>query len=115
MTIKLFHNPQCSKSRAALALLTERGETPEVVEYLKSPPSAAELDALLGMLGLEPRQLLRTGEDAYHAAGLDDLSLSRDELIARMVANPRVIERPIAVREGRAVIGRPPERVLELL
>ena len=115
MQLTLYHNPKCSKSRQALALLTERGAEPHVVEYLKTPPTAAELDALLALLGMEPRQLLRTGEPAYLEHGLDDASLTRVQLIARMVANPSVLERPIAVCGQRAVVGRPPERVLELL
>jgi arsenate reductase len=115
MHITLYHNPKCSKSRQALALLTERGLEPQVIEYLETPPSAAELDALLMLLGMQPRELLRTGEPAYRERGLDDASLTRAELIARMVDNPIVIERPIAVHGERAVVGRPPERVLELL
>lgn len=115
MQAKLFHNPKCSKSRQALALLTERGHEPQIIEYLKSPPTAAELDALLTLLGMEPRALLRTGEAAYREQGLDDPSLTRAELIARMVAHPIVIERPIAIYGQRAVVGRPPERVLEIL
>ena len=115
MQLTLYHNPNCSKSRQALALLTQHGAEPRVVEYLKTPPTEAELDALLTLLGLEPRQLLRTGEPAYHEHGMDDPGLSRAELIARMVASPSVIERPIAVHGQRAVVGRPPERVLEVL
>ena len=115
MQVTLYHNPKCSKSRQALALLTERGLEPRVIEYLKTPPTAAELDALLTMLGMQPRELLRTGEDAYREHALNDPSLTRAELIARMVANPIVIERPIAIHAGRAVVGRPPERVLEIL
>ena len=115
MQAKLYHNPMCSKSRQALALLTERGQAPQVIEYLKTPPTAAKLDALLIKLGIEPRALLRTGEAAYREHGMGDPSLSRAELIARMVANPIVIERPIFVHGDRAVVGRPPERVLEIL
>jgi arsenate reductase len=112
---KLYHNPKCSKSRQTLALLTERGVQPDVIEYLVTPPTAAELDELLTKLGMQPRELLRTGEEAYREHGMGDASLSRAELIARMVANPIVIERPIFVHGERAVIGRPPERVLEIL
>lgn len=115
MTMKLYHNPMCSRSRQTLALLQEHGIEPQVIEYLKTPPTAHELDAILNALGIEPRALLRTSEDEYRSAGLDDMSLSRAELIARMVANPRVIERPIAVNGKRAAVGRPPERVLDLL
>lgn len=115
MSSKLYHNPKCSKSRQALALLTERGQAPQVIEYLKTPPSAAELDAIVTTLGIEPRALLRTGEAAYREHGMDDPSLTRAELLSRMALHPIVIERPIFVHQGRAVIGRPPERVLELL
>jgi arsenate reductase len=115
LKLTLFHNPRCSKSRQALQLLQERGLDPCVIEYLTSPPTAAELESLLQLLGMEPRELLRTGEAAYVEAGLNDPNLAREELIARMVANPSVIERPIAVHGQRAVIGRPPERVLEIL
>lgn len=115
MPIRLFHNPRCSKSRAALALLRQRGVEPEVVEYLKQPPSAAEIDRLLTLLGMQPRQLMRRGEAPYRELGLDDPGLSRAALIAAMAENPILIERPIAVRGERAVLGRPPEKVLELL
>ncbi len=113
--IRLFHNPRCSKSREALALLRERGVEPEVVEYLKQPPSAAEIDRLLTLLGMEPRQLIRRGEVVYKELGLDDPSLSRATLIEAMANQPILIERPIAVRGERAALGRPPRKVLELL
>ncbi len=115
MSVRIYHNPRCSKSRQALQLLQERGSETEVVKYLDTPPDAATLDALLNMLGLEPRELMRKGEAAYEASGADDPNLSRAELIALMVANPILIERPIVVAGGRAVVGRPPERVLEIL
>ena len=115
MPIRLYHNPRCSKSREALALLREHGVEPQVVEYLKQPPSAAELDRLLVQLGMEPRQLMRRGEAVYKELDLDDLALSRAALIDAMVRQPILIERPIAVSGKRAVIGRPPERVLELI
>ena len=112
---RLFHNPRCSKSRGALALLRERGIEPDIVPYLEQPPSPAELRALLQMLGIGARGLLRTGETEYDDLGLDDPALSDEALIAAMSAHPSLIERPIFVHDGRAVIGRPPERVLELL
>lgn len=115
MTVRIYHNPRCSKSRQALQLLQGRADEPEVVKYLETPPDAATLDRLLRMLGLEPRELMRKGEAAYEASGADDPKLSRAELIALMVANPILIERPIVVAGGRAVVGRPPERVLEIL
>lgn len=114
-TITIYHNPRCSKSRATLQLLRDRGFEPVVVEYLQNPPSAAELDRILGMLGLEPRGLARMKEAAYAEAGLDDASLSRSQVIARMVANPAVIERPIVVCGDKAAVGRPPENVLAIL
>jgi arsenate reductase (glutaredoxin) len=114
MDVTIYHNPKCTKSRETLALLLERGLQPKVVEYLKTPPSAAELDAILERLGSEPRALLRTKEPAYKEAGLDNPELTRKQLIAAMVKHPIVIERPIVVVGKRAAIGRPPERVLEL-
>ncbi|HSX71651.1 MAG TPA: arsenate reductase (glutaredoxin) [Pseudomonas sp.] len=113
--LTLYHNPRCSKSRGALELLEARGLTPTVVRYLETPPSAEELRALLAKLGIGPRDLLRTGEDEYKALNLADASLGDERLIAAMVAHPRLIERPILVAGDRAVIGRPPEKVLELL
>ena len=115
MSVTLYHNPHCSKSRQTLALLKERGIEPRIVEYLKTPPSAAELDAILNRLGVAPRALMRTKEEAYAKAGLDDPSLSREQLIAAMVANPILIERPIVVNGERAAIGRPPENVLQII
>jgi arsenate reductase len=115
VSVTIYHNPRCSKSRETLALLRDRGVEPEVVEYLKTPPDAASLAALLDMLGLEPRQLMRTKEAEYQALGLDDPTLTRVQLIDAMVANPRLIERPIVVKDGRAALGRPPQAVLEVL
>ena len=115
MPIRLFHNPRCSKSRQALALLRERGAEPEIVEYLRQPPTAAELDRLLVLLDMQPRQLMRRGEAVYKELGLDDPALSRAQLIEAMVREPILIERPIATDGRRAVLGRPPENVLELL
>lgn len=112
---RLYHNPRCSKSRAALELLRGRGVEPAVVAYLESPPDAAELREVLARLGIGARALLRSGEDECAQLGLDDASLGEDALIAAMAAHPRLIERPVFVHGGRAAIGRPPERVLELL
>lgn len=112
---RLYHNPRCSKSRGALELLNERGIQPQVIAYLETPPSADELRDLLRMLALPARALLRIGEEDYTALGLADASLSDDALIAAMAAHPRLIERPIFVHNGHAVIGRPPEQVLTLL
>lgn len=115
MAVTIYHNPRCSKSRAALKLIEERGIAPEVVRYLDAPPEASTLDELLTLLGLEPRELMRRKEPEYQALGLDDPSLSREALIAAMVTHPRLIERPIVVKDGKAILGRPPERVLDLL
>ena len=112
---RLYHNTRCSKSRGALELLQVRGITPELVYYLETPPDADELRWLLGLLGRPARDLLRSGEAAFAELGLDDPSLGEDALIAAMATHPRLIERPVFVHGGRAVIGRPPERVLELL
>ena len=112
---RLYHNPRCSKSRGTLELLRERGIEPRVIAYLETPPSANELRELLRLLAVPTRALLRTGEDEYAALGLDDPALSDGELIAAMTTHPRLIERPIFVHGGRAVIGRPPEVVLTLL
>ena len=113
--LTLYHNPRCSKSRGALELLEARGLQPTVVRYLETPPTAAELTALLAKLKLPARDLLRSGEDEYKALNLADASLSEAQLIAAMVEHPKLIERPILIAGDKAVIGRPPERVLELL
>jgi arsenate reductase len=114
MTIRIYHNPRCSKSRQALALLEENGVTPEVIEYLKTPPTAAELDRILTALGMEPEALMRKGEDAYKQF-VEGKGLDRAGLIALMVAHPILIERPIVVNGARAALGRPPENVLAIL
>ncbi|QZX81890.1 arsenate reductase (glutaredoxin) [Metapseudomonas otitidis] len=111
----LYHNPRCSKSRGALELLEARGLTPTVVRYLETPPSPAELKTLLARLGIDARQLLRTGEEEYQSLGLADTGLSDDQLIDAMSQHPRLIERPILVVGDKAVVGRPPEKVLEIL
>ena len=113
--LTLYHNPRCSKSRGALELLEGRGLQAKVVRYLETPPSASELQSLLGKLGISARDLLRTGEDEYKALDLSDTSLSEAQLIEAMVAHPKLIERPILIAGDKAVIGRPPEKVLELL
>ncbi len=115
MTIRIFHNPRCSKSRATLAALQERGIEPEITLYLENPPDAGELHSILKKLGLTARELMRKGEAEYREQGLADESLTEDELIAAMVASPRLIERPIVLANGRAAIGRPLESVIEIL
>lgn len=115
MKVTIYHNPRCSKSRATLKLLEEHGYEPEIIEYLDTPPDTQTLIKLLKMLGLEPRQLLRTNENAFQEAGLSDDSLDDDAVIAAMVKYPILIERPIVVTGKRAAIGRPPENVLQIL
>ena len=112
---RLYHNARCSKSRGALELLQARGITPELVYYLETPPDADELRWLLDLLGAPARDLLRGGDAGSIELGLDAPGLGDEALIAAMAAHPNLIERPIFVHRGRAVIGRPPERVLELL
>ena len=113
--VTIFHNPRCSKSRATMQIIESKGISPEVVEYLKQPPDYQQLDATLELLGLEPRQLMRTREKAYKGNNLDDPNLSREDLVRAMIDNPILIERPIVIHNGKAVIGRPPEKVLEIL
>ena len=111
----IYHNPRCSKSRQTLALLQEQGVEPEIVLYLDDTPDATQLAKLVAMLGLEPRQLLRRGEAVYKELGLANADLSDAELLQAMADHPKLIERPIVVKGQRAVLGRPPENVLELL
>ncbi len=115
MKVKIFHNPRCSKSRQTLELLREQGLEPEIIEYLKNPPTAKELDEILKMLNMEPRDLMRKREPEYKATGMNDESLDRQALIEGMVATPKLIERPIVIANGKAAIGRPPENVLSIL
>ncbi|HEX2448023.1 MAG TPA: arsenate reductase (glutaredoxin) [Methyloceanibacter sp.] len=115
MTVTIYHNPRCSKSRATLQLLEERRLKPKIVEYLKTPPSAAELKAILKTLGLKPHDIVRKGEPLYAELGLKNRALDDDALIALLIANPILIERPIVVAGGKAAIGRPPEKVLKIL
>lgn len=115
MTITIFHNPRCSKSRATLALLHDKGLDPDIRLYLEDPPQADELQEILGMLNMTPRQLMRKGEAEYREQGLSDDSLSDKALIAAMTQTPRLIERPIVLANGKAAIGRPPESVLDIL
>ncbi|MBV8653727.1 MAG: arsenate reductase (glutaredoxin) [Alphaproteobacteria bacterium] len=113
MSITIYHNPRCGKSRQTLELLRKRGIEPRIVEYLKTPPSAAELHQLLKMLGMAPRQLLRSKEAAE--AGIDAKALSDDKLVEAMAQHPIVIERPIVVNGAKAALGRPPEAVAKIL
>ncbi|HZX17509.1 MAG TPA: arsenate reductase (glutaredoxin) [Pseudomonas sp.] len=111
----LYHNPRCSKSRSALQLLEDRGLSPTIVRYLDTPLNTAQLQTLLDKLGISPRQLLRTGEDEYKTLGLSDPQLTDAQLIDAMVSQPKLIERPILVVGDKAVVGRPPETILEIL
>ena len=113
--LTLYHNPRCSKSRGALELLEARGLSPTVVRYLDTPLDASQLRDLLAKLNIGARQLLRSGEDEYKALNLADSGLTDAQLIDAMAAHPKLIERPILVAGDKAVIGRPPEKVLEIL
>ncbi len=115
MSVRIYHNPRCSKSRQTLQLLQERGEEIEIIEYLKTPPTAAELKETLALLQMSPRELARKGEAVYRELGLDNENLSESEVIDSMVANPILIERPIVFANGTAKIGRPPESIAEIL
>jgi arsenate reductase len=112
--VTIYHNPRCSKSRNTLALLEEHGVQPKIVLYLETPPGAPELTGLLKKLGITAGQLVRRGEEDYKASGLDKHS-SDAQILAAMVKFPKLIERPIVVSGNRAVLGRPPENVLELI
>lgn len=113
-TFTIYHNPRCTKSRATLALLQEHGVEPRVIEYLETPPTAAELGAIVAKLGIPPQQLVRTGEEIFKASYAGK-TLTDAQWIDAMVKHPILIERPIVVSGARAVIGRPPENVLPLL
>ena len=115
MSITIYHNPRCSKSRQTLQLLQNKGIEPTIIEYLKTPPNAETLDTILTMLDMQPRELMRKQEAEYKEQGLNDDSLSRDQLIQAMTEYPKIIERPIVVSNNRAAIGRPPENVEKIL
>lgn len=115
MTVRIYHNSRCSKSRGTLELLQARGIEPEVVNYLDTPPSVDELRNLLHLLDMTPRQLLRTGEAEYKELGLGDPAVGDETILQAMVTHPKLIERPIVVANGRAAIGRPPEAALAIL
>lgn len=115
MSVTLYHNPCCSKSRATLALLNAHGIKPQIVEYLKTPPSPEELERILTLLEMRPHELMRRNEAPYRELGLEDESLSREAVVAVICAHPTLLQRPIVLANGRAAIGRPPERVLDIL
>lgn len=115
MTIEMYHNPRCSKSRATLQLLKDRGIEPVIVAYLDTPPSATELQSVLAKLDMSPQQIMRTGEELYKNAKEEIAAMSDAQKIQWLSDNPKVIERPIVIAGDRARIGRPPESVLEIL
>ncbi len=115
MNVKIYHNPRCSKSRQTLQLIQEQGVEPEIIEYLKNPPSFEELDDILSKLNYNPRQLMRKNEAEYKATGMDNPDLGRNDLIKGMVASPKLIERPVVLANDKAAVGRPPENVLDIL
>ena len=114
-SITIWHNPRCSKSRQTLQLIRDHGIEPTIVEYLKTPPQIAEINGALKALGVTPRGLMRKKEAPYAELSLGEEGLTHAELVAAMVEHPVLIERPIVFGAGRAVVGRPPENVLELL
>ena len=114
LTIRIFHNPRCSKSRAALTLINEKGITPEVIDYLKTPPTREELRSLLQILGMKPVEVVRTSEAIFKQQYVGK-NLSNEEWLDALVAHPILIERPIVIRGNQAVLARPPEKVLALL
>lgn len=115
MSVQIWHNPRCSKSRETLKLLEEKGISPEIVLYLDEQPSAESIKSVLAKLALSPRELLRNSEDAYKEKNLKDKTLSDDALIEAMVDQPKLIQRPIVINGNQAKLGRPPEQVLEIL
>lgn len=115
MTVTIYHNPRCSKSRAAMEYLEENGIEAEVIKYMDTPPDAAGLKELLTMLGMSPREIMRKHETVFKDAGLDDPTFTDEELIEAMTQCPSLIERPIVVNNGKAVLARPPELVQDIL
>ena len=115
MKTTIYHNPRCSKSRTTLSILEEKARDFEIIKYLETPPNASEIKKLLSELGISARDLMRKGEAEYKDQGLDDASLTDDQLIDAMINTPKLIERPIVIKDAKARIGRPPERVLEII
>ena len=111
----IYHNPRCSKSRQTLELLKENNIEPEIILYLENPPSEEKLTELIELLGINPRDLLRKGEEEYKAHNLRDESIKGEDIIKIMTENPKLIERPIVISKNKAIIGRPPENVLKLI
>lgn len=114
-SVVIYYNPRCSKSRQALQLLRDRGIEPRIVDYLQTPPSLIELKRFLRLLRIDPRELMRHHEAEYKEAGLDDPTLTRDQLIYALHEHPNLLERPIVLANGKAALGRPPEQILEIL
>lgn len=114
-TTKIFHNPRCSKSRAAMELLTEKGIDADVIKYLDTPPTRETIVEVLGLLNMQPRDVMRKGESEYKDNNLSDESLTRDQLIDALVEFPKLLERPIVVANGKAAIGRPIENIIDIL
>jgi len=115
MSVTIYHNPRCSKSRQTLELLNEKGVDSDVVEYLNTPPDAKTLKEILSMLGISADQLLRKHEAEFKEAGLDQEGISEEQIIEAMVKFPKLIERPIVIANGKAAIGRPPTQILDIL
>ena len=111
----IYHNPRCSKSRTTLAILEERNESIEIIKYLETPPDKKTLRHILSTLNLAPRELMRRNENEYAENGLSDETLTEDQLIDAMIAHPKLIERPIVIKDDKVAIGRPPESVLDIL
>jgi len=108
--VTIYHNPRCGTSRKTLELIRKKGIEPRVIEYLKTPPTAKELDDILKLLSMEPRELMRTKEPEHSKYKLDDPKLTRADLIAAMVKHPILIQRPIVLSKGKAALGRTPEK-----
>lgn len=115
MPVTIYHNPRCSKSRQTLELLRERGIEPEIIEYLKTPPSEDDLETILEQLGMDAEDLVRKNESEFKDLGLDERTLSDGDFIRAMTEHPKLIQRPIVITEKGARLGRPPESVLEIL
>ena len=115
MSVTIYHNPKCSKSRQTLELLGAKGITPNIIEYIKNPPTVEKVKEILSQLRIAPRDLMRKKEDIYKDLELGNSSLSDKDLIDFMVEHPILIERPIVIANGKAAIGRPPEQVLDIL
>ena len=115
MPVTIYHNPRCSKSRQTLSLLEQKGVEIDIIEYLKTPPDLKTLKDIIQRLGITPHELLRKNEEEYKLLGLDNRDVSDEQIIAAMVKNPKLIERPIVIYHGKAALGRPPENVLTIL